>query len=288
MWPRYRSVTKVPSHVTEYETYYDSVSAFVHDANGGTDFPASKRQSRKADKDWAMTASFEEAVRFALYGWDEGIRHIVGLNDRIQEKVARVVPHYGMELSETGADVDVATYLTGERACMWDWIDDAGRKPVVRVTVNAMASGWVPAQHYMTAGVMAASLIDALEQTGRRVELEVQNSISSFGGSRGKSITRVQAKLPNDALDIGAIAFAVANPSYLRRIWFSAQERLNPTQRDRFSVGHGYGVVESTPEHLRGDVHIDIGDAGQLGEERAYDWVLDRLAEQGVEIGGTR
>jgi hypothetical protein len=268
--------------------WYESLTDLVEDGNRDSDLPWNRRSSYRDEngRGWTMTESLAEATRLALTGWAEGTGRIASLSERLTESVSRHLPHYGMDLAEEGGEVDVAAYLNGDRQCMWDWRDEANRKPVVRVTVNIAASANVAAEDYVAMGALAAATVDALENTGRRVELDVYQTVRAYSGKRNTITTGCRLKDADRPLDLGALAYAVVHPSMLRRTLFSVEERSPAAWRDEYGFhrGGGYGIPADLPEELRGDLHLDLREAKGMGAEAGYDWVLDRLREQGVEV----
>jgi hypothetical protein len=268
---------------------YPHLIDLVRDTDLPTDLPVDQQQARRPERGttgWAMTASLEQATQLASEGWADGINRVVNLSERLSESISRRLPHYGMDLSEEGGEVDVGTYLGGERACMWTWTDQTNHKPTVRVAVNVSTHAGVEPEGYVTAGVVAAALVDALENTGRRVELDVYETLC-----RDRYMTfGCGLKRADEPLDLGALAYAVAHPSMLRRTLFAIQERLPKAWRDHFGfyMGGGHGSTSTLPDELRGDITIEIGEAARRGVTGGYDWILEQLRAQGVEVTGTR
>lgn len=292
--PHFTSTHDLPAQVqTDTVVIFNSLADLVRtgqqdltDRRRKEDGRASK-DNTKARSTWAGSASLDEASELATNGWADGIGRIVNLAERISEQVSRRIEAHGMELWEEGGEVDVAAYLDGERACMWTWAEQDNKRPIVRVTVNIAAHSGITTEQYMFSGALAAALVDSLENAGRRVELQVHQTIAPYTGHRDNLLTvGANLKDANDPVDLGAIAYAVAHPSMLRRTLFSVEEHAPKAYREAygFSPGYGYGYPRNTPEHLRGDVHIDLRESTDLDPEQAYTWILDRLREQGVEI----
>jgi hypothetical protein len=245
----------------------------------------SGRQSVSASPGWSGSDSLQHATDLALNGWADGVNRIANLAERISEKVARRVEAHGMDLWEEGGEVDVAAYLDGQRACMWTWTEQDNKRPIVRVSVNVSARSGTTTDEYTVAGAIAAALVDALENAGRRVELTVLCAIS-MGSSPGNIVFSADLKRADEPLDLGTVAYALAHPSMLRRTLFSVMENTPQAWRKHYEFSrHGsYGYVTDAPEELRGDVHLDLHQATKLGVDGGYDWILARLAEQGVDV----
>ena len=268
------------------EVTYSSLAAMVADAENLPARPGAMGRTHASRTQapghrWDDGAGWEGTLKLARYGWHEGVARIVDLSDRIAEQVSKQLPTYGMELMESGGDVDVAAYLNGQRECMWDWTESGSKMPVVRITVNAALSGGTSAQATIVAGALIAALADALEQVGRRVEVDVYDTAR---GSGAEYNVGARIKDASDPLDRASLVYAVAHPSFCRRLGFAIGERL-PVKLQN-SIGGGYGRVGHVPTELQGDVHVDLVTAAQLGIEGAYGWIIDKLRSLGIEVAG--
>jgi hypothetical protein len=291
--PSYRSALLVPNDVEgQIELHYDSLAAMVSDADGSRPWARGRRQdvqdrsSRQADRDkieWNGGMTWEQALHAGRYGWPEGTQRIIDLADRIEEQVSQRLPLSGMELMEHGGDVDVASYLSGQRECMWEWTDSGGKQPVVRLTANLAVNFTVSAANIHGTLALVVALADALETVGRRVEIELLLGIS--GGARTVLI-RCDLKHADEPLDRAALAYALGHASVLRRLGFSIMEQLPERWRQALGIPGPYGYPVRAPQDLHGDVHVELEDAAKLGAIRGYDWVLKKLRQQGVEVVG--
>jgi hypothetical protein len=269
------------------EVIFDTLADMVRSGLGGPE-GCETRSSARVDEQctqWSGTRDLSEAAELATNGWADGVDRIVSLAERISEQVSRRVEAHGMELWEEGGEVDVAAYLDGERACMWTWAEQPNKRPIVRATINISAPHTVSPEQYTFAGAIAAALVDGLESAGRRVELQVHQPVVSRNGGE-PFVVGADIKGADQPVDLGAIAYAVAHPSMLRRTTFSVEELTPKAYRKHygFSVGNGYGLSADTPEDLCGDVHLDLRQTYNLTYEEGFDWILERLREQGVEV----
>jgi len=270
-----------------YTVTYDSLADVVAAGRGDCDLSLKQRESSTmGNATWYHTATIKEARDLALTGWADGVDRIVDLAERINEKVSRRMPAHGMDLWEEGGEVDVASYLDGQRACMWTWAEQDNKRPVIRVTMNISATADTTPNQYIFAGALAAALVDALENSGRRVELDALCSIESSHKSGYFFTFGTKLKRSEQQLDMGAIAFALAHPSMLRRILFAAWETAPLKAVETFGFRHGlsYGRVRSSPDELMGDVHLNLNTASRMNIEEGYDWIIEQLRSQGVDV----
>jgi hypothetical protein len=269
------------------EVIFETLADMVRTGLGGPQNCDTRSSARVDDQctQWSGTRDLNEAAELATNGWADGVDRIVNLAERISEQVSRRVEAHGMELWEEGGEVDVAAYLDGERACMWTWAEQPNKRPIVRATINISAPHTVSPEQYIFAGAIACALIDGLENAGRRVELQVHQAVVSRDGGE-PFVVGADIKEADQPVDLGALAYAMAHPSMLRRTVFSVEELTPQAYRKHynFRLGHGYGLSADTPEDLRGDVHLDLRQTYNLTYEEGYDWILARLREQGVAI----
>lgn len=275
---------------THQEVTYPTMEALLLDASGPSEMPIEERAAhqRSSTRDeFTGTRSFEEALAMARHGWTEGERIIADLSDRLEERVHRALPWYGMELAESGGEVDVAALLDGQRENMWDWREGGGRKPVVRINVNAAVHNRITTQEVQVMGAAIVALIDALERMGRRVELELFWPTTAYkdGAEPMIASARVRIKEADDPMHVANLAFALAHASMYRRILFSWMERYSKKGRERFGVGSGYGLSKLQLGKVTDDeIFVDVQAACERGVVDGYDFVMRQLRDQGIEV----
>ena len=124
-------------------------------------------------------------------------------------------------------------------------------------------------------------LIDLLEQSGKRVELDL---VHGSRVSKASIRARVRVKDSNAPLDIERIAFAIAHPASFRRIAFSIWELPPQAIRQQCGVPNGgYGRCEdwAEPDAL----YVPSSDMYNFCDDaRRVAWVTEQLAAQGVEF----
>lgn len=196
---------------------------------------------------WTLGASWEDSVRMAREGWQEGLTNLVGALDVL-------MPPNDKE-TETRYDVagyfpDVARYVAGDPAHMISRGRTHGHPPVVNIVISATASGGVSDEHYANFGAAMTNVIDRIEAGGRRVELHIvfPNALrSSIASIRCLAGWRVKAA--EDHVDLAAIAFSIAHPAAYRRFGFGLWEHTE----QRFYPGRGYG---SCPDFVARDAEV--------------------------------
>lgn len=203
-------------------------------------------QSHRDDADTVRFsgATWNETVTMARHGWPEGAKRAKGLLEHLEMPLHENV-HSGTYHDVTGSYVDVGEYVQGVPECMVEFKEDTRPARFARVLVSASYSGGFSTKQMINRGVAIAAAIDALESQGVRCDVEV---IMPCGGyPDGLSVITLPVKQATDPMNLDTLIFAVAHPSYLRRLVFAVMECQDEAYRLRFSVGGSYGHVKSIP-----------------------------------------
>jgi hypothetical protein len=239
------------------------------------------------DRSWAGTSSFDEAMALARKGWPEGLKDIQKVSEAIWNVVGQEIQKVETLFDVCGAFADVDRYLTGEPEDMVQFVEEQtfGRGKVVKLFVNNAASCGVSAKTMFCRGAAVVALIDALEKLGYSCEVSTADALA--GGWRGDNQLlqyEVELRGAGQVLDMDRMAFALAHPSWLRRMVFSAMEQEDATIRSTFKIGGGYGHP-SESRGLTSDEHgIDVpslryGTHHWQSQDAAIKWVLDAAAK---------
>jgi hypothetical protein len=224
---------------------------------------SSSVRDRASDR-WDLNAGYHGAERLAREGWADGAR-VIHNNLAVNFPNAHIKePAWKYDVA--GALPDVPRFLAGAPGPMMNHGRAKGRQPVVHIVVNVVCSANVGAKEFSNYGTALVALIDTIENSGRRVELDVAAVFSGLGGWSGKNkcVTAWKVKRANDPVDLAAIAFSIAHPAAFRRIMFAMVER-SPSAWN--TPGYGF-CAKLTPELAE---LIDAGDAFLLdgvGEAR--------------------
>jgi hypothetical protein len=192
------------------------------------------------ERSWTFGLGYQDALKLALEGWPDGTDRLSG---RVKATPPPLATHH-KRMHDVGGDYpDVGRFLQGLPDSMVRRGRYIGVKPVIHMVVHPMTNSYVTAYEFLTMGTAIALVIDQLEASGRRVELDVAflRALPSCNSLEGWKI-----KCADDHLDFGALAFSLAHPASARRIAFALRER---TLRSMQSMS--YGRAESIePEHL--------------------------------------
>lgn len=226
---------------------HDSLAEFTRWASRPWDRSKTLMSSRSSDagSPW-YGCTFDEAIELGLNGWAEGTKHLAEYQDSVQSTLhsAGLAPRDGGEASydwgrtaEGGrGEIDVATYLTGDPECIVARVD-ASTASSIRIYVDCSASFMVDGAKMTERGAILAAMIDALHQRGVLVELWAGQRMTN-----GESVyaSWVKLKANTEPLDIQQVVYALAHPSFLRRLGFSALE-AEPFAFQLGCVTGGYG-----------------------------------------------
>lgn len=191
--------------ILEYAEYADEV-------------PEGNTSRKDRDITWAG-GTFQQAVDQAKTGNPELVKQFF---DGANILAAMIEEEKIGEIRDVvGEYFDVADYLSGEPEVFRR--DEYGdRKPVVPVYANFSCSWTVNPKLIVNRGCAIVALCDELSKAGFIVDLHVVEACEWYGK---KYYTKIN--ISNDPLDLDGLAFLIANPLNLRRLWFAMFERVN-------------------------------------------------------------
>ena len=226
---------------------------------------------------WDKNVTWEEAKHLAQVGWVEGMSEIEKYRAILEPKITKHILRPVPESSQAGYVVDVGAYLSNNPECFitrgWEKKNYPGR--LFTIVVSSSFSCSVDADTIIKRGALVCALVDALEYAGHRVEV-VCNEMTTYCNSKNE--IDVVVKNHEHPLDITDLAFCLAHPAMLRRIIFSANERMGWSDY----TGGNYGYPNEATN--QGDLYINEINTGKLQVEEAIDWLLDKLRALGIDM----
>lgn len=252
--------------------------------------PPSKQrgQSARGGSSWSGTATFEDAVELARNGWAAGGEMIAEYTKEILPSImSRVALPEIIHDYSGGSTIDMGRFMEGDPECFYIEHDseitrevNQNQGKIIKIVVNLAVSAGISENLITARGSAVVALIDALEATGKRVELWAVCAIR-YGGNQYE--TQIIVKRPNEPLNIDALAFTLAHPSMLRRMWFAQLE--NEKDGSSFGAYGNYGYPADTI--IDGEIKLGkmySSDPQWNSREACMKWVLKILEEQGVEL----
>jgi hypothetical protein len=183
---------------------------------------------------WDLNAGYAGALKLAREGWHEGV-------EMIDTALQAILPAAGQEgrwgYSQTGASLSISRYLTGNPKCMRSRRKkQMGTAPVLHIVVNVAAACAVKSEQMANYGAALTGLIDRLESTGKRVQLDCVTvaNCNDIRLSVGWTVKRA-----SEPVDLSQVAFSIGHPASLRRLHFAMMERCH---NDAESAGYGYSA----------------------------------------------
>jgi len=273
----------------------DGMGELISYAQSIQDDPDYRRDcaSYKGDYDFTGTHSLKEAIHIATYGWERG-------RDRLEKHMSTIdtAELIGTSIlpravfSEAGEEPDISRYLANEPDNMidYEWPPRPNGK-LIELIVGVSQSAGVSSESIMRRGAVIAAVVKRLQTNGYSVGLTAaEASVSDLYESQ-KVEYYVPIMRPGADLDIDALVFATAHPSFLRRLLFAVSEQEPQHIRTEmgFYIDGGYGRpsdLEFVPpaEHKR--VIIEHGAAmghAQNMAQRLLDGVL-HVAKTGERV----
>lgn len=197
---------------------------------------ASVDSGRWAER-WTKTNSFEEAVDLMKNGW----------TDMAQQMTQKLKATPDMELMHqmrtvigvAGFQPVVPLYLAGVPTNMVSKQMVPIKRKVINVTKSVDYAGGVSADTIVEESIKAMQIIKKLESQGYRVNLYI--ALGSFKSST-EIVCKVKVKSASEKLNVSKLAFPLAHPSMLRRLFFRYIE-VNPHVTRAFVGGYGAPAI---------------------------------------------
>ena len=233
---------------------FDSISDAVKQMGKETTQLFEKECSSKDTSDYfnkfSGTESLEEASKLLEDGWSSGAKTIeqkLNVMKNTMQKVTKIKTTYDV----VGHQASVPRYLQGIPTNLVNVKNIPDKQKVVTKNKNISYSSGISVETIMNESVKALAVVYKLEQSGIRVNLNVIVAISYDGTpSNGACIFKVKIKDASERMNVSKMAFAMVNPSMLRRIYFRLAETCPIDcplyHRRRFAMNYGTPFSDST------------------------------------------
>lgn len=171
--------------------------------------------------------NFEESVNSLKYGWQEGTKMI---DDEISKKYNNLSnkTQIHSEYNISGFQCSVPRYLQGIPTNMINQKRVPAKQKVMTIVKHIGFLGNVSDKEILENSAKALAIVKKIESQGTKCNLDVISPVKFHDGT--KCIIRIRVKSAGERLNIGKIAFAMANPDMLRRIVFAL--RLTCTEKE--------------------------------------------------------
>lgn len=284
----------MPQEGLPYETHYivyDDFEELIDVGEAVNNLPPRDqldRDSIRGSKAFTGTSSMAETLDLARYGWPEGTALLQDAADEITVQPAMgetVRPDIFYDVA--GSEPDVGRYLSGEPENMIDFqLPPAPQGNVVEVAVEVAQSREVSTEQIMRRGAAVLAAVEAMQINGYSTAVSVATQVSSCRYPSRDLIHYVPVIKPGTYADIDRLAFAIAHPSFFRRLIFAASENTPKDLREDmgFVSGGAYGYTTDltiVPQRDHPLVNVARYEALEGGVEAAQG-VVDRV-EKAIE-----
>jgi hypothetical protein len=240
-------------------------------------------------------------MELASKGWTEGATKIADLSSMFYNRLALHQYRKESGFSRVGPGVyNFGRLQSGHPEPYQVWrdsetvVESVKSRGVLKIGFNSTVSANVSIETIFNRGAAMATLIDCLERSGYRVELDFGECVRPRDLSGVRSASRwqcvIRLKGASDPVEHDLLAFAFAHPALSRRIMFGTAEQEPVTVRVEFGFhsGKAYGVpaplfvgdnrYDVTMEHAIGS------DDRWLSAETSVKWIAEQLQAQGVQL----
>lgn len=244
---------------------------------------------------WGEVDSNADLSKLLEQGWQDGAKLVAELAEEVLNAVPRPAgARRKVRWQDTGDELDMMRAYRGGLDTAWRATPrQRDRAPrVISLTVDVGQNCHVGAEQLQWAGIAAAALTDALEDSGYRVELHAACAAKSNVPGNGVALTRILAKRAGEPLNREVLAALVALPATFR--WYGIMSWLAHPQ----DIGAGYGQSVHLAEVLEAAATEQAIDAteillgGCLSREEAVALVTETLqrmeAEEALAYGTMR
>lgn len=266
-----KSLSDLPVHYQIFDTLGKIVDyTKVAKTSETFRFCDSSQHKANGDLDFYGTESFEEAVRFAEFGWEEGYKKIMEYKEDYDVEFQRIPKPRGRRYNLCGHTPSVPRALMGVPDSMLDVEDILFPHDTIDLYVSFANLSNVSHEAIFKRGASICALVDHLESHGTRVGVKMFAGSRNLRGKSSAIMTIVDVKKPEESLNMLKLAFVVANAGMFRRFGFRVKETL--TYCDTKGYVDGYGrtddevCLEWLKEHEKGNAYSYIPSVSDVGK----------------------
>lgn len=245
------------------------------------------------DPAWYGTRTYPDALDHVLHGWQDGAKRIGPLAAKLLQRVGAHLQRLNfVNVPDEPGVLDLGAFLAGVPEC---WTNPeteviAAQGRLIHLLVNGSASSSRDAEQIWAHGAAVCAMIRCLEMAGHSVRV-TWATVAAGSGRRGRtrktviSATAIRVKDFGEPLNLGRMAFVLASPGMLRRVWFRLAERFKYAERRALDVELNgcYGFpqrLDAWKTRPKADLVVDLLFDGRPAEVEAH--VLKDLDKAGV------
>lgn len=248
-----------------------------------------KRMERNEDRDKWTGGSLEQAFEWISQGWEEGLQEAMPLVDSALKLVDQEFdyPEFTSNYDVSGCEVDVSRFLAGVPENMLEYeltpVSKVGK--VITLCASVMYSSGVSVQQCLKRGAAITALATALQRCGHEVELWADFTCGEPFSHTSKVVasTRVLVKGCHDVVDPSRIAYAYANPTFLRQLLFLEWLSMPADVKKAVDIGGCYGNPQDCIHDLPdGTIYLPTLNTGQNSAESGEKMIMGTLRKIGL------
>jgi hypothetical protein len=263
---------------------FDSLSALLDIAEKHSHSGVSE-SIRGFSRHFHETKSWEECMNIARHGYQERER-IKAIADAISVSASIKKPEILFDVTGD-CGFEMGSVIAGIPECVMDWRETetkATGQQIVKIQVHTCYSAAIDKEAIKSRGAAICALVDAIETSGRRCEVEaVYYTVSSRDKQNTFSFS-VIIKHSDEPLEIDRLAFVLAHPDMQRRITFALY--CQDAQSSKLLSSEG-GAVPTTYPNPDADIYFDkmlLGEHQWTTVAKTKQFIIDRLASLGIEL----
>ena len=199
----------------------------------------STRESHTNDYSFTGTENYGEAERLMMNGWEEYVAEIreSGLKVRNANSSTDYTSRKTPRNAVIGYAPHVPNAILGLPESMITTDNSPKKCKVISIFYVPCSTADTSTETYKKAGIALLSLINKLELGGYRVNLRA--SFKSSVCDNERICGTVVVKTWRQPLDLSLVSFALAHPSFQRRIGFNWLETLPKLDNNSWNCGYG-------------------------------------------------
>lgn len=183
---------------------------------------------------FTKSRSWDNAQDLMKHGYKKGMEGMMNANVNIKANGQRQTPKFVK--SVCGGCPIVPNAIQGLPYSMMNRRKIEAKQRVVDLMYDCSAHVGVEAEDMEMAGKMVLSLVNAIEQSGVRVNLYAILVVKKNGMTAGCGVKIKDAKVKLNPM---LVAYPMTHPSFLRRHLFRWIESTDATNTDAFAKGYG-------------------------------------------------
>lgn len=212
------------------------------------------RDSRLWGYDFTGTKDYEEATKLALYGDKKSADAVEKRLKKLQAQHPctedRAVTKFRRTVA--GSRPCVPAAIIGHPCSMYRRYTVHHKQPVVTIFYSISMNGGTETSTLELAGAKIAQAVEMIERSGVRVSLFCGNTSCTESQSIG---CFVQVKDSDKDFNLLRMAYAIINPSFFRRHWFSWAETKAELKTKEWRSGYGRPLYKDEEKETLEKIH---------------------------------